>query len=315
MSVGRMRFVAVSCAFVLLASACGMSKRGETKPTGPRTGKYGDPNSLIAASPSASPAASTESTSNPGKKTKKSEGKAANAGSSSAPPAPVAGSLKDFGLYGYRGSGRFLMAPQPYTEIVVEVDYVAGRKPNDSALTHLVNTIAEVTGKKVTLAPINQIPPGNGRYDGEDIKDISEARRNTLSANGKASIWVGYLNGTMRGGGAAGVAVAGTVTAVFLDTINGLPFPPSTKEGIEKTILVQEVGHLFGLVNIGYKSPRDHEDKDHPHHSNNPASVMYWALMTREGLLEFIGNGGSPPTRFDADDLADLRDIAAGKFG
>lgn len=311
----RNRLMAVSCALVLVASGCGMTKRGETKPTGPRSGKYGDPNSLLAPSPSGSAPGAAVTASTPGKPKPKTGMKGTSSVAPSGSQRPVSGTLGDFGLYGYRGSGRYLMAPQPYTEIVVEVDYVAGRKPNDSALEHLVNTIAEVTGKNVTLAPINQIPAQNGRYEGEDITNISEAHRNTRSANGKASIWVGYLNGTMRGGGAAGIAVAGTVTAVFPDTINDLPFPPTTKVGIEKTILVQEVGHLFGLVNIGYRSPRDHEDKDHPGHSKNPGSVMYWALMTRDGLIDFIGNGGSPPTTFDADDLADLRDIAAGKFG
>lgn len=297
---------------VFILAACGGAP---AKSKGPRTASYGDPNAPQ--SPTAGAQAAGQSPA-PGTNTGGSKTAAApkrTTGGTTQTSAPTEGKINDFGGYGFRGSGKWIMTPQPYTNIVVEAGYVDGRKPNQAALEYLVSTLRDVTGKNVSLGPVHRIQPGSGAYDGDDIVEISRTTRKTLSEKPTISIWVGYLNGTLKGGGAAGVAVAGTVTAVFLDTINDLPFPPTTKLAIEKTILLQEVGHIIGLVNIGYKSPRDHEDPGHPGHSKNTKSVMYWALMTREALIDFLANGAAPPDKFDADDLADLRDMASGKFG
>ncbi|MDA0926436.1 MAG: hypothetical protein O3C36_07335, partial [archaeon] len=61
--------------------------------------------------------------------------------------------------------------------------------------------------------------------------------------------------------------------------------------------------------NLVYTSPVDHEDPDHPGHSNNDESVMYWAIEST-GLRNFIT--GDLPTTFDDDDLADLAGLASG---
>ena len=74
---------------------------------------------------------------------------------------------------------------------------------------------------------------------------------------------------------------------------------------------MHEFGHLLGLVNLVYKSPVDHEDKDHPGHSNNEDSVMYWAVESAD-----IGNiiTGQLPDEFDNDDLNDLSGILSGEI-
>ena len=85
---------------------------------------------------------------------------------------------------------------------------------------------------------------------------------------------------------------------------------PSAEE-IENSVLVHEFGHLLGLVNLVYKSPVDHEDKDHPGHSNNEDSVMYWAIESAN-----LGNiiTGELPDEFDNDDLNDLSGMLSGEI-
>ena len=82
-------------------------------------------------------------------------------------------------------------------------------------------------------------------------------------------------------------------------------------EEIENSVLVHEFGHLLGLVNLVYKSPVDHEDKDHPGHSNNEDSVMYWAIESAN-----LGNiiTGELPDEFDNDDLNDLSGMLSGEI-
>lgn len=301
-------------ALLLVAGAC--SKAQEVK-TGPRTGTYGDPNA-VAASPTpkaaaagAAPAGGTASGSSGSttKPTQKTTSSVATTGGT----APGPKLINDGG----GNACKPILQPSAYTEIVLEVDWVAGREPSPSALSHVVNLLRRETGKPVTLKGGNVLPAQGGNYDGERVHKIAEGR-NTKSEAPVASIWVGYLDGTVKGGGAAGVAWGGTVATVFMDTIDELfPKQSPVNAAIEKTIIVQEVFHLLCMINIGYTSPRDHSAKGRPggdHHSKNPESVMYYALMTREGIVPFIANGGSPPTDFDADDRADLKDIREGRL-
>ena len=304
--------MAIFVGLCLLTFGCGMSKR-KSGPTGPRSGKYG--NEALLGSPGASSTSSTASqpaggtTSKPGTKT--------SPGTSSSNTNKSSGSgasVRDIGYYG-SANGRLILGGDQYKEINLEFDHVQGREPSQAAIDHLVKLLKGVAPTKtVTVNGASTIASQGGRYTSESLEAIGNTLREVRSVKPRASIWIGYLDGTLQGGGAAGVAFSGTLCAVFMDTVNELPFPPSTKLEIEKTILVQEVFHLLGLVNIGYLSPRPHEDKDHPHHSNNANSVMYWALMDKSNIINFISHGGRSPTNFDEDDLADLRDIASGKL-
>jgi len=305
------KYAALLMVIALVGAAC--SKRVETK-TGPRTGQYGDPNAVKdSPSPSPSPKAVAAAGTTP-RPVSSATTKPTQKASPTSATGGVTGALGQRVINDASGNAcKPILQPGIYTEIVVEVDWVSGREPTPEAVSHIVNLLKRETGKPVTLKGGNMIPSQGGNYDNEKIDRIA-AQRNTKSEAPVASLWVGYLDGTIKGGGAAGVAWGGTVATVFMDVIDDLPFPPTTRNQIEKTIIVQEIFHLLCMVNIGYRSPRDHEDKDHPRHSKNPNSVMYWQLMTREGIIPFITNGGSPPTDFDADDRADLKDIREGRL-
>ena len=82
----------------------------------------------------------------------------------------------------------------------------------------------------------------------------------------------------------------------------------------EKATLVHEVGHLLALVNITYRSPRDHHDEENQGHSTNVNSVMYHAVDTVGVFTLFRGMNRQPPTDFDADDRADLADLKSSKL-
>ena len=110
-----------------------------------------------------------------------------------------------------------------------------------------------------------------------------------------------------------GVAVDASTIALFGDSIddaNGLFNRPSSEE-VENSVMIHEFGHLLGLVNLVYTSPADHEDADHPGHSNNDESVMYWAVESQSLNSFFTGN---LPNEFDADDLADMEGMKSGEL-
>ena len=73
---------------------------------------------------------------------------------------------------------------------------------------------------------------------------------------------------------------------------------------IEDAVTMHEVGHLLGLVDLYLETGR--ADPEHPGHSRNTRSVMYWAVESN--LVADLLTGG-PPKDFDNDDLADLQSI------
>lgn len=122
-----------------------------------------------------------------------------------------------------------------------------------------------------------------------------------------------FPKGTYTDDSVLGVAVDASTVAVFKDSIDeseNFLGRPSAEE-IERAVTVHEAGHLLGLVNLVYTSPIDHEDPDHPGHSSNDDSVMYWAIESSS-----IGNifSGSIPDEFDADDKSDLEGMASGEL-
>jgi hypothetical protein len=122
-----------------------------------------------------------------------------------------------------------------------------------------------------------------------------------------------FPSGTYEKDSVLGVAVDASTVAIFKDSVadaEGFLGRPSAEE-VERSVSVHELGHLLGLVNLVYTSPRDHEDSENKGHSNNDGSVMYWAIESSD-----VGNfiSGDLPDEFDEDDKADLNGLADGSI-
>ena len=121
-----------------------------------------------------------------------------------------------------------------------------------------------------------------------------------------------YLNGEFEDyDKTLGLAYTGSSFAIFHEKIEDAAFLLISAQDIEKSVLVHEYGHLLGLVNNGYTSPHDHEDSEHPNHSNNEDSVMYWAVESQDLYNQL---DGEPPNNFDNYDLDDLKLMKEGKL-
>lgn len=304
------RSLALVLVITFAGSACGLSRanRAAPSPTGPF--KYGEDTGEPG-----SENASGGQTPSPG--TNQGGGKNTVPTFKSSPYSPgqpivEPDELDDSGPGG-ADVARWILAAKPFTEIVIEIDYVSGMQPTQLAKSHLVNTLKNITGKKVTLKDGNLMESRpTGETSSSDIKRISQRRANR-SVEPVAAIWIGYFNGSAsQSSNILGIAVAGTVVGMFPERIQSISTPPVlSRDVIERSVLLHEVGHVLALVNVGYQSPRPHQDVEHGHHSNNRDSVMYWAV--EDISLANVFRGG-PPYTFDADDLADMADLAAGRL-
>jgi len=148
------------------------------------------------------------------------------------------------------------------------------------------------------------IPATKTSYSLHDLVALELRYRRLHSGGSVATIWIVALNGDYAGGSATlGLAFRATAYAMFEDQIQQAANVFVSSNTIERSVITHEMGHLLGLINIGYRSHYDHEDPQHPHHSKYQTSVMYWAI--EDMSIATILRGG-PPDDFDQYDRADL---------
>ncbi len=201
-----------------------------------------------------------------------------------------------------------------FIKLVVEVDHAQGAAPSSAATNELLSALRKYTEKPdgVNVVGANSFESTKDRYTLSDIRAVAKAHRSQNSRDGVATLHVLYLNGLFADDETAlGLAVNASTIVIFPDnfssSITTLVFPSN----IEQAVLIHELGRLFGLVNVNYKSVIAHEDPAHKHHSNNEESVMYWAVEDTS-VVNILRSG--PSHKFDSSDEADIAGIKSGAY-
>lgn len=208
-----------------------------------------------------------------------------------------------------RGPGAFartILRPEPATRVVVELLVQPGAAPRQGTVDHLRQVLGEVTGKPVTITAPVDLPATEGRTSDDEIRAMAD-RYGSPQSSGQAVVHLLFLRGSYEEDGVLGVAVRGDTAAIFSDTVRSASTPLVGAAAIEDAVTTHEMGHLLGLVDIVLKTGR--EDPEHPGHSRNRDSVMYWAV---EASIVAQVLGGPPPRNFDSADKADLAAIRNG---
>ena len=202
---------------------------------------------------------------------------------------------------------RTLLRPQPAERLVIDLLVESGAGPSEATLDQAVSTLERVSGKNVSVTRTS-IAGGKQSWTGADLRAVADSEAPTAQGNGTAAIRALFVEGGLEGNDSAvGVAVRGDVLAVFADRVSDASSPLVSRSRMEDAILIHEIGHLLGLVDLALDTGRD--DPEHPGHSRNSGSVMYWAV---ESTLVGQALNGPPPTEFDSQDLADLAKLRSG---
>jgi len=207
---------------------------------------------------------------------------------------------------------RTYLRRSPATSLRVEVDYVQGRAPQQSALDHLRSELVSVVDKPggVSVELGSSLNASRSTWSVQDIEALERTARHLYSSGSTATMWFVYLNGSYAGSSTAlAVSFQASSAAVFLDQIDSATTAVVQEPAIERAVLTHEAGHLMALVNIGYHSRYDHEDPQHPHHSKYSSDVMYWQV--EDTSIHNLISGG-PPADYDQYDRADLAMLKAG---
>jgi hypothetical protein len=190
----------------------------------------------------------------------------------------------------------FLLDAEP-ANLIVEIDYLRGSKPEPSALRVLGRRLALYTGKTGTIEI---------RLDGVIPRKRWDGRRKTMRAlvekhadpptDGSAYIYIMYLDkykkfrGLSFQSGRLSGRFQHPLGFVYTDAIK--PVLWVTRSRQEGAVLVHEVGHLMGLVTNPAHYTRAH--------CTNSWCLMYNGVDTRSILLHAVPTlfTGYLPTRF-----------------
>jgi hypothetical protein len=201
----------------------------------------------------------------------------------------------------------FYLRPQPATSIVLELASERGAEPSSAALEHLRSTFGEVSGKTVGTA-VRGGPAARETWTADQLREAADGIEGVPPQGDTAVLQVLFVHGDYAESDTVlGVAVRADVIAIFADHVDSAASPLVGSDAIESAVLVHELGHVLGLVDLHRDTGRD--DPEHPGHSTSRGSVMYWAVEST--LVADLLTGG-PPREFDAADLADLNAIRAG---
>lgn len=210
-----------------------------------------------------------------------------------------------------RSSSHGFLSADPYSKLVVEIDSVEGKSPRSSAVALLQQRINERLSKPGGVTVFQDAIAGTGSsYSLDGLRALESQHRDHHAQGDTMALYILYVNGhsdqDTSNGKVLGVHYGTQSLALFKDSIDGSgPLGLSFGvEDVERSVLIHEFGHVLGLVNNGLKMTADHEDPEHPKHSTNKDSVMYWAVENTLGL-PLLSNG--PPNQFDASDVEDIR--------
>ena len=229
-----------------------------------------------------------------------------------APAPPAVGPNDD----GELGSSAYEYLNRAIPRLVVEIDAVGGVEPYGDTLELVAERLQQVSDKPggITVLPVEAIPgsPDN-TWTIADLRASERRNRDRHSTAKEMVLYLQFVDGSSDRDNALAVAYSASAAAVFGENIRATATVLVGPAAVERAAVVHEIGHILSLVNLGYTSPRDHEDPDHPKHSTNRDSVMFWAVDT-EGVLTILGGRTAPPTAFDREDLADLADVRSGRL-
>lgn len=219
----------------------------------------------------------------------------------------LGGCLGNGGLFGGGIGPRDYLSDSDYSTWIIEVDSVTGQAPPQSALDLVRTRMQEVANKPggIEVRPSDTLPARGGTWSARDIVDLDASTQDTKTHGRTVVTHLLFLDGQFEQENVIGVAIGHGTIAIFSETIRGAcgPLCLGGTDGIFRSVLVHEFGHILGLVNNGIAMVEPHEDPDHRGHSSNRNSVMWWQVETLDIFSVFTGG---PPTTFDGNDKADL---------
>jgi hypothetical protein len=234
------------------------------------------------------------------------------------------------GLGGRFAPGDFV-SDDHYQELVLEIDAVTGKNADDGVYERLRGGFDRLSDEGALHKPEGVSFAVDD--DGEDaigsadtvhtLEELNEEHDRVIDLDvddDAAVVHLYWVDGRYEGDDGdslvLGFSYRGDRIVMLPDNIaracDGAIFTPIEQRLCERTtstVLLHEMGHLFGLVNNGAPMQVDHQDEEHGAHDDNPDCLMFFGVETSalSDLLAARLASSDDDIFFDENCLNDLR--------
>mgnify|MGYP003645993825 FL=1 len=167
-------------------------------------------------------------------------------------------------------SANDILSNENFDKMLIEIAYVTGFKPTESAMTQFMDYLKEHTFKTdIKLVYKELSSPIEDELTLKEIADLETKNRTVYNSDSTLAIYIYFADAPAEGDDLEGGLV--TLGAVYRNTsmiihevtIKQLAARSSliSDADVETTTLNHEFGHLFGLVDLGTNMVNDHESQ------------------------------------------------------
>ena len=195
-------------------------------------------------------------------------------------------------------SARDFLTSESFNRLVIDLVYVQGFRPTNTAVDNFIAFIEERTFKPNGISvQFTEIPsPGEASLSVQEIADIETEHRTLYNNGDELALFVFFADAPSDNSSGnsvvIGVAYRNTSLAIYEGTIRDLANNSSGIQTatIESAVLNHEIAHLFGLVDLGTPLQSDHLDEENGNHCNVPSCLMEFRLDFGSGMQMMAGN-------------------------
>jgi hypothetical protein len=201
-----------------------------------------------------------------------------------------------------------LLRDEQYTSLKVEVQYMEGYEPDETALRNLhlflIDHLHKPKGVFITTKEITPHPDSALTLD--QVVAIERANRTAFVQEDQLAVYILYTNSYFSDAKMLGWAYRNTSAVLFGRKLREHASREDTPDRtiLESNVLKHEMGHLLGLVNVGSPLQSDHKDHKNGKHCANPDCLMYHVVDTKKPFRLLLK---SEVAELDPECLADLR--------
>ncbi|WP_339727564.1 hypothetical protein [Maribacter stanieri] len=167
-------------------------------------------------------------------------------------------------------SARDILSNDNFDTLVIEIAYVTGFKPTESAITQFTDYLKEHTFKEeIELVYTELSSPSEDELTLQEIADLETKNRTVFNIGSSLGIYIYFSDAPAEGDDLEdGLVTLGSVyrnTSMIIHevTVRELATLSSSinEADVETTTLNHEFGHLFGLVDLGTDMVNDHQSE------------------------------------------------------
>ncbi|CAN5600574.1 hypothetical protein BH23BAC1_BH23BAC1_09070 [soil metagenome] len=209
-------------------------------------------------------------------------------------------------------SARDLLSAEKYKHLEVEINYVEGYAPSQTAINNLKTFLTQRVNKPlgITFKYSSLVSPNKNTFTVNDIDLLEKANRTVFNRVDTIGVYFFFADGgysaDTENSKVLGIAYRNTSMALFEKTIQnysgGLNQPERSK--LETVVLNHEFCHILGLVNAGTAMQTIHQDTAHGKHCQKESCLMHYTVETGNVIANLLG-AGMP--QLDAECIKDLQ--------